>query len=340
MMAAADQVAGAAAERGGGAGAGSASGTATLGQRLLARVLMLGVSVLQRLPDRAVYRLSHALGVGLSYLMRERRALVRANLGRVCRWLDETGAATPRVQAAARDPRRLDALVRDAFGHWVTSYAESAMAPRYDAATLLARIRLETPDTVRAALAPIAPGEGGRIFVSLHFGSVELAALYAARVGQIASSAIMERVTNPALRGYFERIRGSLGVRVIPPEDAAAVIGDELAGGRAVGIVADRVIGGQGTRVTLFGAPARLPGGPAVLAVETGAPCYVLAVWRSGPGAWIGRVEVLDVETQGTRRDRVRRTLDAQTRAFERLVAAAPEQWWTLFFPIWGTEGS
>ena len=27
--------------------------------------------------------------------------------------------------------------------------------------------------------------------------------------------------------------------------------------------------------------------------------------------------------------------MEGEARAFERLVAAAPEQWWALLFPIW-----
>ena len=91
-----------------------------------------------------------------------------------------------------------------------------------------------------------------------------------------------------------------------------------------------------GGRVShLFGAPARLPAGPAVLAVETGAPMYALAVLRSGPGAWVGRVERVPVPAEGTRRERLQATLEAQVRTFERFIADAPDQWWTLLFRIW-----
>ena len=105
--------------------------------------------------------------------------------------------------------------------------------------------------------------------------------------------------------------------------------------GEAVALVADRLIGGSGTRVQLFGAPARLPAGPAILAVETGAPMYALAVHRRAPGEWVGRVERLDVPGDGPRRERLHATLDAQVRAFERFIADAPDQWWTLLFRIW-----
>jgi hypothetical protein len=37
----------------------------------------------------------------------------------------------------------------------------------------------------------------------------------------------------------------------------------------------------------------------------------------------------------GSRRERVTRYLEAEARAFERHIAAAPEQWLAIFHPIW-----
>ena len=38
---------------------------------------------------------------------------------------------------------------------------------------------------------------------------------------------------------------------------------------------------------------------------------------------------------EGRLRERVVAFLTAQAAAYEELVAAAPEQWWSAFFPIW-----
>lgn len=313
---------------------------ATRGQRISGWLLVTAVRLLQHLPDKPVYRLAHLCGRGVSYLMPERRALVRANLGRVCRALDAADTATPDVRAAARDGRRLDAMVRNVFGYWLVTYVESAMATRYDAAALRARVRLTDPELTASALGRVPEGSPGPIFVGLHFGSVELGALYAARLGQLPLSGPMEQVDNPVLRDYFARTRGALGMELLPIRGVAPVLVDRIRRGEAVALVADRVIGGQGSRVELFGAPARLPAGPAVLAVETGAPMYVLAVHRSGPGAWIGRVERLTVPAEGSRRERLHATLEAQVRTFERFIADAPDQWWTLLFRIWEEDGA
>ena len=47
------------------------------------------------------------------------------------------------------------------------------------------------------------------------------------------------------------------------------------------------------------------------------------------------RAERVPFPTEGTRRERVTAYLAAEARAFERFVAAAPEQWLAVFHPIW-----
>ncbi|MFN8520394.1 MAG: hypothetical protein U0667_13580 [Chloroflexota bacterium] len=313
----------------------AAAGLRGAGSRLAARVLLLGVAVLQRLPDGPVYGLGFRAGRLASRFMGERRALARANLARVCRSLATTDHASPRVVAAAHDERVLDDLVRDVFGHWFVSYLEGAMAPRYDAAALRRRVRLADPALTAAALAPVADGAPGPIFAGLHLGSVEMAGLYAARTGSIRVAGPMERVANPVLADYFQRTRGAIGFDLIPIRDASTELRARIAAGEGAALVADRPIGGAGTSARLFGATCRLPAGPSVLAVETGAPLYALAVLRDGQGGWVGHIERVEVPVAGSRRERVRTTLGRQVVAFERLVAHAPEQWWTLLFRIW-----
>jgi KDO2-lipid IV(A) lauroyltransferase len=312
----------------------SLSRAPTLRDRALAAVLIGGAGVLRHLPDSLVYRAAHAAGAGASLLMPERRAVVRSNLGRVCRWLDENDLASPRVRAAARDEHALDRLVRDAFGHWFRTYAEAAMAPLYDQKALHARIRLDTVEAAQAALGPAVPGRG-RIYIGFHFGSVELAALYAARESKVSIAGPMETVANPALRAYFEKARSALGIGIVPLHDAARELTARLARGQGVALVSDRVISGAGSKVELFGAPTRVPIGPAVLAAESGAEVFVIGMRRIGWARWAAVVKTIELEAGAPRRVRVRDALDQEMRALESLVAEAPEQWWSLFFPLW-----
>lgn len=318
-------------------GSGHAGGAAGdgLAQQILLRLLIGGLAVAQRLPDRPIYRLAFMAGRGLSRLLPARRALVRANLARVCAWLVAEGRASPEVASAAGDPARLDALTREAFGHWVVAYAESALAPRYRGDDLRERIVAHDTKALAAALAHPAPGEVGRIQLGMHFGSIELAGLYGTRVIGLPVTAPMEQVGGTLARGWFDHVRKALGITIVPIAGAAEVLAAALRRGEMVGLVADRVIVGRGARVTLFGAPVRLPVGPAVLAIQTGAPIHLQAVRRTTPGRWVGHTVPIHPPIEGERRAAIRAILEAQARAFEGLVAESPQQWSTLFFPIW-----
>jgi len=313
----------------------SPAGRSRVLARLGSRLLLLGVAVLQRLPDRPVYRLGFRAGRVASRFMGRRRALARANLARVCQALDAAGEASARIRAAAHDARALDDLVRDVFGHWFMAYLEGAIVPRYDTRTVRSRVRLTDPDLTTAALLPVPSGSPGPIFTGLHLGSVEMGGMYAARMTPLRITGPMEQLRDPILADYFRRTRAAVGIDIIPIRDASVELLARIGRGEGIALVADRPIGGAGTSVELFGAPCRLPAGPAVLAVETGAPLYVLAVLRERPGSWVGHIELIEVPAMGGRRERVRATLDREARAFERLVARAPEQWWTLLFRIW-----
>ena len=308
-------------------------------QRLALRALIWGVALTRRLPDEFVYRAAYALGSGLSLLMPARRRVARANLARVCTWLADAGMATPRVAAAAAGGRALDRMVRAAFGHWAVSYAESMMAPRYGSRQLQERIVAEDPAASAGAIVAGQRGGVGRIHLGMHFGSVDLSAIYATRVGGQSLAAPMERVDDPVASAWFEHVRGELGVDIVPLAGAAAGLRARLARGETVGLVADRMIVGSGTRVTLFGAPVRLPRGPAVLAAETGAPIYLTAVARTGTARWVGHTIRIEPPAGVSRREAVRWILEQEARAFERIVAIAPEQWSTMFFPIWDVGG-
>jgi KDO2-lipid IV(A) lauroyltransferase len=217
-----------------------------------------------------------------------------------------------------------------AFRHNARYYLEVARIPSFRPRDLDERLLVETPELVDEAFS----GGGAVIFVGLHFGAIELPAVFlASRAG--SAVAPMETLDDPALQAWFVRTRGAAGVRIVGLREARRELLAALRDGTPVGLVGDRDLTGGGIPVALFGAPATLPLGPAMLAVESGAPVYVVGVRRSGTGRYRGRLEPVTVPVDGTRRERVVETTQALARAFERIVAAAPEQWWAVFFPIW-----
>ena len=71
--------------------------------------------------------------------------------------------------------------------------------------------------------------------------------------------------------------------------------------------------------------------------IQSGAPAWLIATRRFGKNEYRSRVERIDIATVAgqTRREKAQAFLNAEVRVFERAVADAPDQWWTLFFQIW-----
>jgi lauroyl/myristoyl acyltransferase len=301
-----------------------------IGRRARGRVLIGASWLACRLPEGPLTRLAGLAGDAWYRFAPDRAAQARRNLGRVCRALAADGRGSPAVRAAATDPRALERLVKAAFRHNARYYLEVARTPAIRPGDIERRLLVETPEVVAEAFQPGRPV----IFVGLHFGSIELPALLlASRVG--GAVAPMETIDDDALQAYFVRTRGAAGVRIVGLREARRELLAALRDGTSVGLVGDRDLTGGGLPIPLFGEPAMLPIGPAMLTVESGAPAYVVAVRRAGIGRYRGGLEAIPPAPDGTRRERVTATMTALAAAFERAIATAPEQWWAIFFPIW-----
>jgi phosphatidylinositol dimannoside acyltransferase len=295
-----------------------------------ARALRAASWLACRLPERPLVAAAELAGDVWYRTTPARADQARRNLRRVATWLADNDRGTPLGRAAARDPRALERLVRGAYRHAARYYLEVARTPGLTAAYLEERIDVETPEGVAEAFTPGTPA----IFVGLHFGAIELPALFlAVRVG--GAVAPMETLTDPDLQDWFIRTRGAVGVRIVGLREARRELTAALRNGTSVGLVGDRDLTGGGTLTELFGAPARLPLGPALLAVETGARVFVSAVRRAPGGRYRGAVERVDIPADGSRRERATIATERIARAFERVIERAPEQWWAVFFPIW-----
>ena len=297
---------------------------------LRGRVMLTASWLACRLPERALFRLAGLAGDVWYRVAPGRAAQARRNLRRVCEGLAASGRGSASARAAATDPVALERLVRSAFRHAARYYVEVARNPSLTPAYVDARLEMDTPGLIAEAVVP------GRavLFVGLHFGSLELAVVFLAfHVGETVTP--METIEDAGLQAYFERTRGVAGIRLVGLREARRELLRALRDGIPVGLVGDRDLTGGGTAIPLFGAPAMLPMGPAMLAVESGVPVYAMTVRRVGKGGYRGRLVPIDVPAEGTRRQRVTTTMTNLAAAFEDLVADAPDQWWAVFFPIW-----
>jgi phosphatidylinositol dimannoside acyltransferase len=303
----------------------------SVGRRLRARALVAASWAASRLPEPPLLALADLAGRAWYRLAPERRRRARRNLTRVTRWLADHDMGSPAARAAAHDGHALTRLVRDAFRNSARYYVQLARTAVVDQAYLDRWLVWENPEVIAAALADL----DGSLFVGLHMGWYELPALVAAMRTGRPSVVPSETIGDPELQAYLVATRRRLGLELIDLASAKRRLKEALQRGETVGLLGDRDITGGGIAVDFFGAPSPLAAGPALLALETGVAPYVFGVWRDLEGVHHVRIEQVALPAEGTRRERVTGYLEAEAHAFERFVAAAPEQWLAVFHPIW-----
>jgi KDO2-lipid IV(A) lauroyltransferase len=166
-----------------------------------------------------------------------------------------------------------------------------------------------------------------------HSGNWESAGVWLLERGYPFST-VAERLKPESLYERFVAYRESLGMEVLPltggdrpPSD---VLRDRLRDGRVVCLLADRDLTKRGIDVAFFGATARMPAGPALLAATTGAALVPIGLWFT-PGGWGIRVHPeVPIREAGRLRDNVAAATQQVADAFAQDIALRPHDWHML----------
>jgi phosphatidylinositol dimannoside acyltransferase len=151
--------------------------------------------------------------------------------------------------------------------------------------------------------------------------------------------AVVERIDPPELLDWFAAQRSAIGIDVVPlgPDVSRQVLG-ALRDNRIVCLLSDRDIEGNGVEVDFFGERTTLPGGPATLALRTGATLVAAAVYFRPGRDHLGVVRPpVEVERAGRLREDIARITQVLAHELELLIRAAPEQW-HLLQPNWPSD--
>jgi KDO2-lipid IV(A) lauroyltransferase len=149
--------------------------------------------------------------------------------------------------------------------------------------------------------------------------------------------AVAEVLRPPQMYELFLRHRRDLGMEIVPlTEDRSAglQLAQLLADNYVVALVADRDLGGRGVECEMFGRIRRLPPGPALLSLTTGAPLLSCPTYTTDDG-WVCRMSPpLEIERTGVMRDDVTAMTRLLAADWERAIAAKPTDW-HMFQPAW-----
>jgi KDO2-lipid IV(A) lauroyltransferase len=254
---------------------------------------------------------------------------LRANLARVL-------AGSGREPA----PGELDAVVREAMRSYARYWREAFRLPATDLVALHARLdaAIENTRYLDEALA-----EGRGVLAALtHSGNWDVAGVWLVeelrRRGLPATLATAaERLRPESLYDRFVAYRESLGFEVLPADGGVAgartvaTLAARLRAGGVVCLLADRDITGGGLPVEFFGAPARMPAGPALLARRTGAALIPFGGWFTPDGWGLRFHPPVPSGADPTA------TTQALADAFATDIAAHPADWHMLQ-PVWDAD--
>jgi KDO2-lipid IV(A) lauroyltransferase len=267
-------------------------------------------AVLQAVPSSLVGGLATISGLTMSELWRARRPVIRANLRRV---------VGPGLSDAA-----LERLVTEAFDSYARYWVESARLASMGPAEVFRRFSIEGFERVEEESAK----HRGIILALPHFGLWDLGGVWLTLKGYPMTT-VAETLEPPDLFDWFRSQRESLGLTIHTfGSDTSGRLASALRAGRLVGLVADRDLVGNGVEVEFFGERTTLPGGPAVLALRTGAPLFPSIVYQVPGGKGHGVIlPPLETERTGSLRADVGRVTQELAHSFEGLIRKAPEQW-------------
>lgn len=246
------------------------------------------------------------------------RRVVEGNLSRVI----GRAPGSPALRAATREAFRSYAR------YWFDTFRIRVMPDE----EFLRRMRFEGWENFAGA---IEAGTGA-VLALPHLGNWDAAAKWVHLKGW-KITAVAELLRPDRLFRLFLGHREDLGMNIVPLYDDRKV-GEELVRllgqSHVVALVADRDLKGRGVIVEMFGEELRLPAGPALLSLATGAPLLPASCYDSEEG-WVCFIgEPLVIERTGNLRDDVTAMTRLLAARFERSIGAAPTQW-HMFQPAW-----
>ena len=263
--------------------------------------------ILRWLPERFVYSSAYKIS----------DAIVKRN---------GTGVMRLRANLARTQPEMttldVDLLVYKAMRSMLRYWCDTFRFPDWS----ITRIQ-DTVSTTNEHLLldAIAAGKGAIVTLA-HVGNYDHAAAYFCAKGATLVT-VAERLKPEALFKKFMAYRAAFGLEALPLDGRVIpTLALRLRAGCVVALAADRDLSRSGIDVTFFGGPARMPAGPAILALRTEAPLIYAMVSYTQTGIHID-FELVPIPETGTESQRIAAIVQNSANLFAQGISAHPQDW-------------
>ncbi|MEU2389939.1 phosphatidylinositol mannoside acyltransferase [Streptomyces sp. NPDC007369] len=226
-------------------------------------------------------------------------------------------------------PERLRELSQAGMRSYMRYWMESFRLPAMDPARFGTDVSITDDHILKEA---VASGRG--VVCALpHLANWDLAGAWVTGHLGVPFTTVAERLKPESLYDRFVAYRESLGMEVLPHSGGAAfgTLARRLRAGGLICLVADRDLSASGVEVDFFGATARMPAGPALLAQQTGAALLPVTLYYGDTPKLCGRIHPeVKVPGTGTRTEKTAAMTQAMADAFAQGIADHPQDWHML----------
>jgi len=171
----------------------------------------------------------------------------------------------------------------------------------------------------------MAAGKGAIVTLP-HVGNYDHAAAYFCGKGAKIVT-VAEHLKPEALFQKFMAYRAAFGMEALPLDGRVIpTLAQRIRSGCVIALAADRDLSRSGIDVNFFGGPARMPAGPAILALRTEAPLICVMISYTETGIHID-FEMVPIPTSGSESEKIAAIVQNSAELFAKGIAAHPQDW-------------
>jgi lauroyl/myristoyl acyltransferase len=279
---------------------------------------LLGWKIIGVLPEKSAYRLFSKLA----------HSMYRKNGRSVQRLRTNYSIVKPALSS-----EELEALVLAGLESYMRYWCDTFRIHRWSSARIAKTVTTSHDDLLRV---PMLEGRG--VVIALpHSGNWDHAGAYFCNEG-FPLVTVAEVLKPEKLFKKFLTYREAMGFEVLGLDSRAFLtLVKRAREKRLIALVSDRDLSASGIEVDFFGYTAKMPAGPAVLAIKEGLPLVAAHVSYTLSGIHI-EFQSIEISSNESESLQIEATVQNLARAFEKGIAERPQDWHMLQ-RIWINEG-
>ena len=277
---------------------------------LSAYLYFAGWRIVRWLPEKTAYKVAYRVS----------DFLVKRNGKSVQRLRSNLARTQPEITAL-----NLDLLVIEAMRSYMRYWCDTFRLPDWSDERIIQTVTVTNEHLLTDAIA----AKTGVIVAVPHAGNWDHAGAYFCAKG-IQLVTVAERLKPEKLFLKFLAYRQAMGMEVLPLDGRVLnTLQDRLNEGALVALVSDRDLSRSGIEIEFFGGKARMPAGPALLALRTKAPLITAFVSYTDNGVHIEFRNVV-LPSGGDESSKVKEIVQMTAQYFQDGISKNPHDWHML----------